>query len=320
MNMQTGKQEQAYVDSEGAVLGTTGGPNHAYFNDMLSPYFAPYGIDVSHFPLTNPPIFESAMMMNGQGQPRRRISISNGQIGQIIDHADDGFSDSTVKSQDDVGFESNTLAVEQQSRVPSQMQVLQGGQAQVVPSVRLPLQQQIPQQVLLQQQQQRLPVQQQVIPQGQSLPVSPLTQSTRSQPQVVQQIRQQTQTPAQAQHSQQHSQQQQPQQQLPITTNAEGVPMTKLMYNNEVIFNPEDGPIPGTAAWKKARLLERNRIAASKCRQRKKAAQNQLKENVEKYAKELEDLTNENEDLRAKLAAIRELAEREGLSNILDLC
>ena len=71
--------------------------------------------------------------------------------------------------------------------------------------------------------------------------------------------------------------------------NVAGVPPPNhlLIYNNEVIFNPNNGPIPGTAAWKKERLLERNRVAASKCRQRKKQAQQQLYENVTKFEKKI---------------------------------
>jgi hypothetical protein len=75
------------------------------------------------------------------------------------------------------------------------------------------------------------------------------------------------------------------------------VPDQKLIYNNEVIFNPDAGPIPGTAAWKKARLLERNRIAASKCRQRKKAAQIRLKEDVLNYERDIEKLEEKNDTL-----------------------
>lgn len=64
-----------------------------------------------------------------------------------------------------------------------------------------------------------------------------------------------------------------------------GVPTQPLIYDNEVIFdpNPQNGPIPGTTAWKKQRILERNRLAASKCRQKKKHQQKKL-------AEELDDL------------------------------
>jgi hypothetical protein len=76
----------------------------------------------------------------------------------------------------------------------------------------------------------------------------------------------------------------------PTPISAAGVPPPnhQLIYNNEVIYNPNDGPIPGTAAWKRERLLERNRVAASKCRQRKKQAQQQLQDSISKYEKLLE--------------------------------
>jgi hypothetical protein len=280
------KQEQQVLpmDSEGNVLGAL--QNNNYFNDMLSPFFAPYGIDVSHFPLTNPPIFESAMMMNGQGQLRRRISISNGQIGQITNHSpDDIYDHSPVKSQDDM-FNNGLAATN--GLVQSQPQ----SQPQPHP---------LPQQ--LQPEMQPIPVSQSmVVP---SVPISV--------PQTMHQLPLAPQAQARPRtHPHQPSQQ--------IATNSNGVPTQKLLYNNEVIFNPEAGPIPGTAAWKKARLLERNRIAASKCRQRKKAAQNQLKEDVEKYSKEIEDLTEENDSLKMQLAAVRAYATSKGLDELLELC
>ena len=52
------------------------------------PYHNPF--DVNSYPITNPPLFDSTMMVpytTADGVPRRRrISISNGQIGQIINH------------------------------------------------------------------------------------------------------------------------------------------------------------------------------------------------------------------------------------------
>ncbi|QOU18240.1 hypothetical protein BRETT_005302 [Brettanomyces bruxellensis] len=65
-----------------------------------------------------------------------------------------------------------------------------------------------------------------------------------------------------------------------IEVDKDGVPKRQLIYNNEVIFNPNAGPIPGTAAWKRQRILERNRIAASRCRQKKKNLQKRLQQDV----------------------------------------
>ncbi|RKP28853.1 hypothetical protein METBISCDRAFT_28723 [Metschnikowia bicuspidata] len=62
-----------------------------------------------------------------------------------------------------------------------------------------------------------------------------------------------------------------------------------LIYNKELIFKPIDSLIQGTAAWKKQRLLERNRVAALKCRQRKKHAQQQLQYNMKKAEKQVKE-------------------------------
>lgn len=64
-----------------------------------------------------------------------------------------------------------------------------------------------------------------------------------------------------------------------------GIPKRPLIYNNEVIFNPND-PIPGTSAWKRAKVLERNRIAASKCRAKKKNLQLKLEKDVTRLEEE----------------------------------
>lgn len=76
-----------------------------------------------------------------------------------------------------------------------------------------------------------------------------------------------------------------------------GVPKHALLYNNEVIFNPH-GPIPGTNAWKRAKILERNRIAASKCRAKKKNLQKKLQHDVD-------ILTDEKSNLKEMLITLR---------------
>ena len=43
----------------------------------------------------------------------------------------------------------------------------------------------------------------------------------------------------------------QQQQQQQSTVAGVPPPNHQLLYNNEVIYNPNDGPIPGTAAWKR---------------------------------------------------------------------
>ncbi|CAI1980185.1 hypothetical protein SEUBUCD646_0E01290 [Saccharomyces eubayanus] len=49
----------------------------------LGPMFQPFGIDVTHMPITNPPIFQSSLPAFDQPVHKRRISISNGQISQL---------------------------------------------------------------------------------------------------------------------------------------------------------------------------------------------------------------------------------------------
>lgn len=83
----------------------------------------------------------------------------------------------------------------------------------------------------------------------------------------------------------------------PIEVDKNGVPCRQLIYNNQVIFNPA-GPIPGTASWKRQKILERNRIAASKCRQKKKNLQKKLQQDVE-------DLSKKNSRLESMLSHIK---------------
>lgn len=267
--------------------------NNGLFTDTLSPFFAPYGIDVSHFPLTNPPIFESALMVNNQGQPRRRISISNGQIGQITTHSlnGDDLYDSQPpplpkpSSQDD----SN---INQQLYNPSL------GIDPLTPNIQIPPQ----------------PQQQQQVPPPQQIPQHLVNVPPPQQPPIPQQQQQPPPPPPQQQ------QQQVKQSNQPYTTLGQsGIPNHKLVYNNEVIFNPDAGPIPGTAAWKKARLLERNRIAASKCRQRKKAAHIQLKEDVEKYQFQINQLKKDKKRLIDFYQEVKMLYETNRANDVEEL-
>ena len=85
-----------------------------------------------------------------------------------------------------------------------------------------------------------------------------------------------------------------------IEVDNNGVPRRPLIYNNEVIFNP-NGPIPGTNAWKRAKILERNRIAASKCRAKKKNMQKKLEEDVAVLQEENDKLKIMMKDLRGRI-------------------
>ncbi|ODQ78708.1 hypothetical protein BABINDRAFT_162405 [Babjeviella inositovora NRRL Y-12698] len=95
-----------------------------------------------------------------------------------------------------------------------------------------------------------------------------------------------------------------------LHVNGSGVPQHQLFYNNELIFNPHgDAPIKGTAAWKRDRLLERNRVAASKCRQRKKMAQEQMERNAEILVVENKELKRNYLKMRANLAKYQKLMQ-----------
>lgn len=73
-----------------------------------------------------------------------------------------------------------------------------------------------------------------------------------------------------------------------IEVDNNGFPVHSLVYNNEIIFDASNGKqcIPGTNAWKKQKILERNRIAASKCRAKKKQVQRKLQRDNEELIKE----------------------------------
>ncbi|GMF62243.1 unnamed protein product [[Candida] boidinii] len=92
-----------------------------------------------------------------------------------------------------------------------------------------------------------------------------------------------------------------------IKVDQDGVPEHQLIYNNEIIFNPNAGPIPGTSAWKKQKILERNRIAASKCRQKKKVLQERLQTDIENLTSENNLLKAKNQLLESKLDDIQNL-------------
>ncbi|ESW98712.1 hypothetical protein KL918_001896 [Ogataea parapolymorpha] len=91
-----------------------------------------------------------------------------------------------------------------------------------------------------------------------------------------------------------------------LHVNEQGVPQQQLFYNNEVIFNPNAGPIHGTSAWKKQRILERNRIAAFKCRQKKKVQQEKLQQDNDILAQKNAELLEKNRQLENLLLRLKE--------------
>lgn len=182
--------------------------------------------EMSSYPITNPPIIDLSMLFPMPGEKgipkRRRISILNGQIGQIINHEAVFLKEDPY---DELGDFGGLWRLIEKSDPPV------FAAAEVPPGLPPKLAPEVPFDV--------------VPPPAEPLEAKPPADV----PQVA------------------------------------GVPPANhlLIYNNEVIFNPNGGPIPGTAAWKKERLLERNRVAALKCRQRKKQAQQQLQEEIGEY-------------------------------------
>lgn len=235
-------------------------PNRSHVFEFHDPF------DINSYPITNPPIFDTTMMLpysTNEGIPRRRrISISNGQIGQIINHEfylenesplDDELNATRpvnqAASKDDIVLNDvhthqrkDPVRTESAGQLPHQPSQLQQKGLVSQPQLKVDL-------GILPEQQQGSVIKNQVKPETPNI---------------------------------------QPGDSIP----AAGVPPPnhQLIYNNEVIYNPNNGPIPGTAAWKKERLLERNRLAASKCRQRKKHAQQQLQNNVSQYQKDVDSL------------------------------
>ncbi|SCU78296.1 LAFA_0A05930g1_1 [Lachancea sp. 'fantastica'] len=249
--------------------------------EYLSPFFQPYGVDVSHFPLTNPPIFQSSLTNFSDHPRRRRISISNGQISQLGD---------ATHSFDDLYYSQPPPMPIRHEHKNSATENKSGS-----------------------------------YPQQHSQPPQPPQPA-----QPVQMAHQHLQTPA-VSATQHHSQPQQSYQTsqgpgskdynihaLTPKLDDEVDPTDPIIhegyngkdvteYKNPVQANamiPQSldnvyptmrhGVLPGTPAWKRARLLERNRIAASKCRQRKKFAHQQLQEDAEL-------LSRENMEMRKRL-------------------
>lgn len=230
------------------------------------------------YPITNPPLFDTTMLLplnDGTGHTRRRrISISNGQIGQIVNHEaffmDEDLMEEYYEQSRQIRPHSPMTPTSgvQDDSARSRRSVMPVGastmaynsnnpdeQAQLVPSAMNAVKNEYPQ-----------PVASNSVTLNGHVDLD--TRSTSA----------------------------------ADNRGVAGLPPPNhlLIYNNEVIFNPNNGPIPGTAAWKKERLLERNRVAASKCRQRKKHAQQQLQDNMnkaERQMKEKEALLKKYENL-----------------------
>lgn len=322
--------------------------NDASIQETLSPYFQPFGVDVAHLPMTNPPIFQSSLPVYDEPVPRRRISISNGQISQLGEdietvenlyntqppplprYHDNSYntnkqminmSQQVTPAQDTMYVPQQVIPNNQNIR-PKQESITSIGYAtnnnsalgptdinmrQQLPQQQY--QQHVPQQQMLQQQQN---IRQTIPPQQQMNNATPYTQQVNyrtDNPIVMKQQPVQSTipdgispatVPTQIEPSNRHSmsdityQDKRIKQEYNEPSNLSNIPSQppsqpqsqQKNYNPYPSYNRSDEGTPGTTAWKRARLLERNRIAASKCRQRKKVAQLQLQIDYDKINKE----------------------------------
>ncbi|AET39424.1 Cst6p Ecym_4366 [Eremothecium cymbalariae DBVPG len=286
--------------------------------ESLSPFFQPFGIDVSRFPMTNPPIFQSALANYNAPPRRRRISISNGQIGQMGQLADDY---DLIESIYDI--QPPPMPLKRVMNANGKVQFKQPNYHEsmpphAVPATSFPHEFADPAQQAKPLDTQNGNVLSSVkeVPSDTPLTV-PATHPSQSQsqqappPLSLPPLPQQQQEQRQRQHEpQEQGQQQQQNPNLrPVLPTAEHRIHTldspdhdnyKMQFS---MMSQDVGSLPGTASWKRARLLERNRIAASKCRQRKKVAQQQLQ-------KDVKSLTKENKVMRKKLDYYQKLVNK----------
>ncbi|QLQ80549.1 hypothetical protein HG537_0D05500 [Torulaspora globosa] len=266
-------------------------------HENLSPFFQPFGIDASHLPLTNPPIFQSSLTRFDEPVRRRRISISNGQISQLGEDLEtvenlyntqppplpqrfdqqnvkpqfyepaptiDGGKNGFVHMRDESGI---------QQKMANPVGKLPPWEAPAVKDEKIVAN-------LLDSSDNRNGI---TNPSTTSVPLPP---NGISNPNA-------TSVPIP------------PDGIMSRTPSSSSSTSTSYYGQNSYSskhYRPQE-PIPGTNAWKRARLLERNRIAASKCRQRKKVAQLQLQ-------KDYDILTKENKIIKKKLDYYEKLVSK----------
>lgn len=281
-----GSHVDANINNKNLFAAMTANTNSHSLNDpsiqeTLSPFFQPFGIDVAHLPMTNPPIFQSSLTRYDEPIRRRRISISNGQISQLGEDLE------TVENL------YNTQPPPLPQRIDSQQQkqnhYYELGATEMTPlqnggSIRAP----VPHF--------NVPMTLSAIPPWGSSHKQALNQSQQILPD------------EDEEEKHEHSE--------PIISSIPGAVQmnsagrapsssSSSISSDNTIFGSKEhrNPIPGTNAWKRARLLERNRIAASKCRQRKKVAQLQLQ-------KDFDILERENKTIKKKLDYYEKLVSK----------
>ncbi|CAI4039722.1 hypothetical protein SMKI_09G1300 [Saccharomyces mikatae IFO 1815] len=246
--------------------------------ESLSPFFQPFGVDVAHLPMTNPPIFQSSLPGCDEPIRRRRISISNGQISQLGEDIETLENLHNTQPPPMPNFH-NYHSIHQNKNSLNKPVFSQAAPVSIpqynakkdVNHIK-----------------------------GASLGDQDTTYSKNQQHGFSN--AQLKNVPAKSASDLEGMTTFAP------TTNGENMSKSALgesLSNHSSTLrsqgshsnlrsNLQGDPTPGTTAWKRARLLERNRIAASKCRQRKKVAQLQLQ-------KEFNEIKDENRILQKKL-------------------
>ena len=247
--------------------------------ETLSPFFQPFGVDVAHLPMTNPPIFQSSLPGCDEPIRRRRISISNGQISQLGEDIETLENLHNTQPPPMPNFH-NYNGLSQTRNVSNKPVFNQAVPVSSIPQYNAkkvinPTKDSAlgDQSVIYSKSQQRNFVN----APSKNTPaesISDLEGMTTFAPTTGGENR------GKSALRESHS-------------NPSFTPKSQGSHLN-LAANTQGNPIPGTTAWKRARLLERNRIAASKCRQRKKVAQLQLQ-------KEFNEIKDENRILLKKL-------------------
>lgn len=238
----------------------------------LKPLFKNYNIDITQWPLTNPPIFENILttyddsdslnnnsaegqegnethqpfhIMGEKDRRRRRVSISNGQIDQL----------------------NNDLL---------QMDQLYCSQPPLYPRLLI----------------------------NNNLPLNTMVKTNS----FGEELNTNNLPANEGDSNQVYSSREQSQEPVTVKTESDGERLRTSSRNSlgkkggaKRILPPSNTLIPGTPEYKKARLLERNRIAAMKCRQRKKLERDIMVRDYDRVIAENKDLKKKVHDLEALL-------------------
>lgn len=293
--------------------------NDPTIQDILTPFFQPFGVDPSHLPITSPPIFQSSLTRLNEPSNRRRISISNGQIGQLNDDVE------TVENLYNTQPPPMPIRYEHPQPQPQppplpQLNNFNNNNNTNNNNIINNNYQIKSKGVLSNTSASTVSLDPLSTSSNQQTSISNISQQFHNNAKQQQQTALVTlETPTDTPHSNSFQNQQSYFSSSSVssdsnnaltTTNNSSLANSQISVidnhsnynygsnnNNNMNMsnnNLNGNPMPGTTAWKRARLLERNRIAASKCRQRKKVAQLQLQNDYD-------DLLGENKILQKKL-------------------